>query len=295
MLRAALRHRQVLTNGMELHVVEAGPDDGPLVLLLHGFPDCWFGWEGQIDALVDRGLRLWIPDQRGYNLSEKPHGVAAYRLDRLAGDILGLMDVAGAQQAAIVGHDWGAMVAWWLGMTAPERVERLAILNVPHPDVFRRTLLRHIDQLRRSWYILLFQIPGLPERMFLRQGAALGVRALVESALPTTFSDADLARYREAWGQPGALTGMINWYRAIARYTPPKPSSPRLTMPTLLLWGMRDVALSATMARPSIEMCDHGRLVLFEDASHWVQRDAAEAVSTLLGDFLTSPLSDAAQ
>ena len=282
-----LREQLILTNGMTLHVVQAGPETGPLVILLHGFPEFWYGWRHQIDALAAAGLRVWIPDQRGYNLSEKPQGVAAYQLATLGQDVLGLIDAAGERQAAIVGHDWGAMVAWWLGMTAPERVSRLAILNVPHPIVFERTLRHDFSQLRRSWYVYAFQIPRLPERRIARDNWSLGIRSLKATGLPTTFTEDDFTHYRAAWAQPGAMTAMINWYRAIARHRPHYPPSTRVTVPTLLIWGTLDIALASTMARPSIEQCDQGRLVLFDDASHWVQHDKAEAVNALLIDHLS--------
>lgn len=281
-----LRHTTIATNGIHLHVVQAGPEDGPLVILLHGFPEFWYGWRHQIDALAAAGLRVWIPDQRGYNLSDKPEGVRSYRLDILAHDILGLLDAAGTRQAAIVGHDWGAMVAWWLGIAYPERVTRLSILNVPHPLVFQRTLWRDLDQLRRSWYVFAFQIPGLAERMIRRQNWERGIQALVGSGQRGSFTPEDLDLYREAWSQPGAMTAMLNWYRAIARFPQRIPPPARLTMPVLVIWGARDFALSSKMARPSVDLCDYGRLVMFDDATHWVQHDKPAEVSALLTDFL---------
>lgn len=153
-----LEHRMIdLSSGVALHVAQAGPQDGPVVILLHGFPEFWYGWREQILALAAAGFRVWAPDQRGYNLSEKPRGVRNYRLDALARDIVGLMDAAGVERACVVGHDWGAAVAWWLGINYPNRLAKLAILNVPHPAVFLPFLRSHPGQMLKSWYMLFFQ------------------------------------------------------------------------------------------------------------------------------------------
>lgn len=289
MLPKGASERFVTTNGVRLHVVEAGPADGPLVVLLHGFPELWYGWRRQIEPLAGAGYRVLVPDQRGYNLSDKPRGVSAYRLDALAGDVVGLIEDAGREKAAIVGHDWGAIVAWWLALTHAERLERLAILNVPHPAVMRRHLRSSRRQLRRSWYIFLFQLPWLPEWFLRRRGFRNAVRAL-RASRPGTFSDADIEVYREAWSQPGALRSMLHWYRAALRAPSRRPPSVRVSVETLMLWGCRDVALGREMAAPSIDLCDKGRLILFEQASHWLQHEEAENVTRLLLGFLEGGL-----
>jgi pimeloyl-ACP methyl ester carboxylesterase len=277
--------RFVVTNGVRLHVVEAGPGDGPLVVLLHGFPEFWYGWRKQIGPLAGAGFRLLVPDQRGYNTSDKPEAVSAYRLDALADDVVGLVDEAGRERALVVGHDWGAVVGWWLAMTRPERVERLAVLNVPHPAVMRRHLLRNPRQLLRSWYIFFFQVPGLPEWWIARNDFRNGCRAM-RTSRRGSVTDADLARYREAWAQPGALRGMVSWYRAALRSLGARAPSPRVRVPTLMLWGARDVALGREMAEPSIALCDDGRLVFLEDATHFVQHDEPDRVNRELLAFL---------
>jgi len=290
MLPHGASERFVATNGVRLHVVEAGPADGPLVVLLHGFPELWYGWRRQIGPLAEAGYRVLVPDQRGYNLSEKPRGVSAYRLDALAGDVLGLIDDAGRDRAAVVGHDWGAVVAWWLALTHAERLERLAILNVPHPAVMRRHLRSSLRQLRRSWYIFFFQLPWLPELFLRRRGFRNAVRAL-RASRPGTFGDVELAVYREAWGQPRALRSMVHWYRGALQTRSHRPPSLRVAVETLMLWGCRDVALGREMAQPSIELCDRGRLILFEQASHWIQHEQAESVNRLLLRFLEGGLA----
>src|SRR5512145_875022 len=152
-------YHHIVTHHIHLHVAQAGSPDGPLVILLHGFPEFWYGWRRQIPALASAGYRLWAPDQRGYNLSDKPDGIAAYNLDDLAADVIGLIDAARQEKAYLVGHDWGAAVAWRVANQYPERLQRLVVMNVPHPAVMAQHVRRSFAQLRKSWYILFFQIP----------------------------------------------------------------------------------------------------------------------------------------
>lgn len=281
-------HRTIATNGLHLHAVEAGPESGPLLLLLHGFPEFWYGWRHQIEPLAAAGYRVLAPDQRGYNRSDKPKGVSSYSLDLLARDAVGLIDALGYDKAYVAGHDWGGAVGWWLGVHHPERIEKLAILNVPHPYVMLRTLKSNSVQRRKSTYIAFFQLPWLPERTLRAKNWAAAVKALQKTSRPGTFSDDDLVLYREAWSRPGAITAMLHWYRAA-----PRKSAPRLTrgdrvaIPTLLIWGAQDRALLREMAQPSLDLCDDGRLVFLEEASHWVQHEEADAVNAMLADFFS--------
>ncbi|MEP0807499.1 MAG: alpha/beta hydrolase [Chloroflexota bacterium] len=281
-----LEHTHIPTNGINLHVVQAGPKSGVPVLLLHGFPEFWYGWKNQIPALVEAGCRVIIPDQRGYNLSDKPKGVKNYRVEALVKDIIGLMDALEYEKVNLAGHDWGAVVAWTLAILHPERLHRLSILNVPHPAVMRRFLTRDLEQIRRSWYIFFFQLPFLPERALSANDWRGAVSALRGSGKIHTFSREDIAKYKEAWSQPGAMTAMLNWYRAVIRHMPKLPRDPRVRVPTLMMWGMKDVALSHRMARPSMDYVDEGNLILFPEATHWVQHDEAEAVNHYLLDFI---------
>jgi len=272
-------------NGTCLHVVQAGPEEGPLVILLHGFPEFWFGWRHQLPALAAAGYRVWAPDQRGYNLSAKPASLDAYSVDTLARDVVGLIDAAGRDRAFLVGHDWGASIAWWVATRYPDQIDRMVVINVPHWAIFREHMRRNVRQVLRSWYILFFQIPWLPEA-FARLGDwAMPARALRQSSLPGTFTDADLDEYRKAWSQPGAYTAMLNWYRAVVQKPPAFPMDPRITVPTLLIWGAKDPFLGSEMARPSIELCDQGRLVFLEGATHWVQHEKASEVNELIVRF----------
>ena len=275
------------TNGIKLHVVMAGPKAGQPVLLLHGFPEFWYGWRKQIPALAKAGYRVIVPDQRGYNLSDKPKGIKAYSLDKLADDILGLIDALGYYKVHLIGHDWGAVVAWAVAIWHPERLNKLGILNVPHPAVMVNYLRRgDPEQLRRSWYIFAFQVPWLPEYYLRKNDWRNGDRILRGSSKRRSFTREDVAEYKKAWSQPGAMTAMLNWYRAAVRYLPKLLKDGRVKVPTQMIWGMKDVALSHRMARPSIDYCDEGSLVLFEEATHWVQHDEAEAVNQLLIEFL---------
>ena len=282
----ALRHLTLTTHGVRLHAVEAGPADGPLVILLHGFPEFWYGWRRQIGPLAAAGFRVLVPDQRGYNTSDKPRPVSAYGLDELALDVIGLIDAAGIDKARIVGHDWGGVVGWWLGIRHPQRIERLALLNIPHPLVMRRTLLKSAVQRKKSRYIFLFQLPWLPERTFSRDGFAYAEKVLRVSSRPGTFSDEDVTRYKEAWSQPGAPRSMIHWYRAALRAQLEITKNPRVPVPTLLIWGTKDRFLGEEMAEPSLALCDQGRLEFIPEATHWVQHEEAERVNGLLVDFL---------
>jgi pimeloyl-ACP methyl ester carboxylesterase len=274
------------TNGVDLHVVAAGPEDGPLVVCLHGFPEYWYGWRGQVPALVEAGYRVLVPDQRGYNLSEKPQGVRRYGLNELRDDVRGLIESTGRDQAHLVGHDWGAMVAWYLAMTHPEDVGRLVVANVPHPVVFRRQLLRNPRQMLRSWYAATLQVPWLPEFVLRANDYAALLRTLRSTSEPGTFSDADLLRYRESYDQTGALTGMLDWYRAALRHRPSLTADPWIDPPTLLIWGENDDALIPEMAPESIGLCSDGRLERFPDATHWVIHERTDRVNELVLEHL---------
>src|SRR5215210_3622896 len=234
---------------VRLHYVEAG--EGPLVVLLHGFPEFWFGWRFQIPALAAAGFRVVAPDMRGYNLSSRPRRVAAFDSDRLAADVRDLIRERGAERAFLAGHDWGAAVAWATAMNHPEVVERLAILNVPHPRRFLQAL-RRPRQLAKSWYILCFQLPWLPERL-VRVGRWRPFRFGFEhDARPGAFTPQDIARYIEAWSKPGAAKAMIDYYRAALRQTPSRAQRRvrSVIAPTIVIWGERDRYLGPELAEP---------------------------------------------
>ena len=268
-------------DGVQLHAVTDGPEDGPLYMLLHGFPEFWYGWRYQIPVLAAAGYRVLAPDGRGYNLSGKPSEVKAYRMEELAADVLAIADQLGYRKMRLAGHDWGAAVAWYLALRYPERIEHLTILNVPHPAVLMRRLRRDPRQMLRSWYMAYFQLPWLPEAGFRAFNYRSCTQALIRTSRPGTFSPEDLERYREAWRQPGAVTGMINWYRALFRYRPAL-GTPTVQPPTSILWGVKDKFIGSDLAQESLGHCREGKLTFFEEATHWVQLEEPEKVSQLL-------------
>ena len=272
---------------VRLHAVAAGPKDGPVVILLHGFPEFWYGWHRQTEPLAASGFRVIVPDQRGYNLSSKPSGVAAYALLELVSDVIAIADQLGQEKIFLAGHDWGAAVAWSTALLHPQRLARLVVLNVPHPSVMRKFLSTRPRQLLRSWYMFFFQLPWLPEAFFSALNFRTGTRALLRSSRPGTFSAEDLAQYRAAWSQPGAITAMINWYRALFRVRVKFPDK-TVRVPTRILWGERDAFLLAEMAQESLRYCTSAELCTFANATHWLQHEEPARVSELLIDFFRS-------
>jgi pimeloyl-ACP methyl ester carboxylesterase len=272
-----------VADGVRLHYVEAG--EGPLLVLLHGFPEFWYSWRRQIPALAAAGFRVVAPDMRGYNLSDKPAGWRSYDLALLAGDIAGLIRHFGESEANVAGHDWGAAVAYGVAMNHPEVVRRLAILNVPHPERMLHGL-RTPRQLRKSWYMFFFQIPRLPEALLRKDDFAFAKRSLRGDSRES-FSDADLQRYAEAWSQPGALTGMIDYYRAALRRSPRAAASQLrpISAPTLVIWGERDRHLGAELAEPLPRWVPDLRVERLPNATHWVHHEEPARVNELLGEF----------
>ncbi|ELZ78251.1 epoxide hydrolase-related protein [Haloferax larsenii JCM 13917] len=266
-----------------LYTVEAGPEDGDLVVLLHGFPECWYAWTDYLRPLTQAGYRVVVPDQRGYNLSDHPETVDAYHIDELASDVVGLIRALGKERAHVVGHDWGGAVAWWTALHHPDRVHSLTAMNLPHPTVFARHLRRDPAQQLKSWYVLFFQLPKVPELLAPLGDYALLERTLRDSALPGTFSPADLEHYRKAWAVPDAYGSMVNWYRAVVR-SRPEPRETQVDAPTLVVWGKRDRFLRQKMARESLTYCADSHLRTFDDATHWVHHEEPVAVARALVD-----------
>ncbi|OGK85667.1 MAG: hypothetical protein A2050_02440 [Candidatus Rokubacteria bacterium GWA2_73_35] len=288
--RAPLEHRFVGTNGVRLHAVVAG--QGPLVVLLHGFPEFWYSWRHQIPALAAAGFRVVAPDLRGYNDSDKPPGVPAYRMTELVEDVAGLVRALGAGPAAIVGHDWGGAVAYAMAMLRPELVARLAVLNCPHPAAFARAIWGgDLEQLRRSWYMFFFQLPDAPEALLAAREFRLLRRLAWDHARPGTFTRRDVVRYVEAFAKPGALTGALNWYRAMFRRPQAGRRYPPIAAPTLVIWGTADHFLGpALLGGMRRHFGGPFRLVRLPGVSHWVQQEAPARVNALLLRFL-APLS----
>ncbi len=280
-----LREKYIETNGIKLHVMEAGPENGPMILFLHGFPEFWYAWRKQIPYFAELGYLVVVPDQRGYNLSDKPEGIESYRSDDMARDVNGLIDHYGRDQIYLVGHDWGASVSWWTALKYPERIKRMVIMNVPHPKVFNRNLLNNPRQMQKSWYIFFFQLPKAAEKLGAANNYEWPVELLATTSRPGTFKPEELEEYRRAFAQPGAFSAMVNWYRSSIQCHNEPPASFRITMPLLILWGIDDTAILEEQADQSLEYCDQARLVKF-NASHWVQHEEAEQVNQLIKEFL---------
>jgi epoxide hydrolase 4 len=275
---------QQKVNDIRLHYAEAGDADAPLVILLHGFPDFWWGWRRQMGPLAEAGLRVVAPDQRGYNLSSKPPRYQAYDLDILSSDVIAFADALGSPKVRLVGHDFGGLVAWWAATCHPDRVERLAVINAPHPEVVSPYMRRHPTQMMRSLYAGFFQLPWLPETALSAGNFAMLRQALTGSSRAGAFTSADLDLYERAWAEPGALKAMLDWYRALRVKAQLRDA--RVTVPTLLIWGQQDRFLETGLAEESLALCDDARSVFFERASHWVQLEEVDAVNQALVEFL---------
>jgi len=271
----------VEANGLRFEVLEMGSGDR-LALCLHGFPEHAVSWRHQMPVLAAMGYRVWAVNQRGYGRTTRPTRVMDYALPELMDDVAALIDASGATSVALIGHDWGAMVAWCFAAGRLRPLERLVIMNVPHPLCFRAAL-KHWRQARKSWYIAFFQLPALPERMLMANGGAAVRRIFGRVALPPDV----LAVYTEQIVEPGAATAMLNWYRASRRPSPRMPDLTRvIEVPTLVVWGERDVALDLICLEGTERYVRDLTLKRLPGVSHWVQQDALEAVNGLLREFL---------
>jgi pimeloyl-ACP methyl ester carboxylesterase len=286
-------HHHVDTGEVRLHVAQARPagvaDDAevpaeiPLVVMLHGFPEFYWTWRHQLGALSAAGLWAVAPDLRGYNESDKPKGVSAYEVEKMAADIAGLIRALGRKKAIIVAHDWGGIVAWSFAQEHPEMLERLAVLNIPHPLVMANGL-RRPAQMKKSWYVFFFQLPFLPERAVLKDDFAFVRRTFRADKLPAE----DIERFIDALRAPGAVRSAINYYRAGFRRVllGRLPKLRTIEQPVLVIWGDKDRYLGSEMATPPKRFVSNARVVHLPSSSHWVQNDAPDKVSELLVDFI---------
>jgi len=282
---AEVTHETVHGDGVDLHVAVAGPADGDPVVLLHGFPDFWFGWRHQIPALADAGHRVYALDTRGVNESDAPEGVSLYGIDDLAADALAVIEArADGGPVAVVGHDWGGGVAWWLATEFPERVERVVAVDAPHPVAMERRVFRDPLQALRSSYFLAFAVPGLPERLLAAADWRLLTAVLTSGARQDAFADAETYDYRQAWERTGAAS-LLAPYRAALR-DPPEPHDPRVAPPAAVMWGTDDPAFSPGLVDDTAALCADATTVRFDGAGHWLHREATEDVNDLLVRFL---------
>lgn len=278
-----MEHRYAKVNGIQLHYVEEG--SGELVILLHGFPEFWYGWKNQIPVLSKK-YRVVAPDMRGYNLSDKPTKVSDYKIDLLALDIAELIKTLGEEKAIVVGHDWGAAVAWAVACLHPQRVKKLAILNVPHPNEMSRAFKGfNFSQWKKSWYIFFFQLPFLPERVI---GTEKFFRATFKNMLMRreVITRDDIKKYVEAYRQPGAVKSAIAYYRAAFRSFLTAVKMPKVKAPVLMLWGEKDTALGKELTYRTKEYCESTCEILYDSTSgHFVQHDNPDWVNQKLLEF----------
>ncbi len=279
-----------MAGGLRFHVAACGEGER-LALCLHGFPECWYSWRHQMPLLADLGYRVWAPDLRGYGESDKPVGLREYAIERLLGDVAALIDASGSRSTTLIAHDWGAIIAWYFAIRRVRPLERLAIMNVPHPFA-ALPAIRTWKQFIRSWYVLFFQLPWLPERLLgARSQRAIGEAFRRSCVNPEQFPDAVLEVFRQAAARPGALTAMLNYYRAFIRgggARRQKRLGPRtIETPTLMLWGEQDVALTRETTYGTAAFVSDLTLRYLPQASHWVQQDAPETVNRMLRAWLS--------
>lgn len=287
MTEAAIRTAMVDANGLTFEVDQCG-DGGRFALLLHGFPESKFSWRYQMPLLASLGYTAWAPNMRGYGKSSRPQGIAAYHIDNLVADAAALIDAAGAKETLLIAHDWGAIVAWQLAIRKTRPLSRLIIMNVPHPACLAREL-RTWKQLRKSWYVFFFQIPWLPERILTTKSAEAVQRAFSDMAVDKSrFPVAVTDEYRRNALEPGAMTAMINYYRAAMRAGEaamnPKPGT--VDTPTLLIWGEEDTALDKATTLGTDAYVKNLTLRYLPGVSHWVQQEAPEKVNAMIAAWL---------
>ena len=292
--------RRIEANGLSFEVDEiapAGASTGRLALCLHGFPESKFSWRFQLPLLAGLGYLAWAPDLRGYGGSSRPKGVAAYDIDRLVADVEGLIAASGASETLLIAHDWGAIIAWHCAMRRIRTLSRLVIMNVPHPTRFAEDIASNPAQRRKSWYVAFFQLPWLPEFALTRNGARAIGEAFVGMAVDKSrFPEAVLDHYRANARAPGAMTAMVNYYRAAwrgrARMTPAQNT---VEVPTLIVWGKEDSALEASLVPGTERFVADLTVRYLPGVSHWVQQEAPETVNIMLEAWLTGrPVPEAA-
>jgi pimeloyl-ACP methyl ester carboxylesterase len=285
-----VRHGYAQVGDVRLHYAECGEGER-LVLLLHGFPECWYSWRHQLKALGER-YRVVAPDMRGYNLSDKPGRVEDYQMKRLVDDVTGLIRHFGAREAAVVGHDWGGAVAWAVAQYFPDYVWKLASLQTPPPAVWGRNM--SLRQLMRSWYMFFFQLPSVPEWWIRRDDFAGLAKTLRATSRPGTFTDADIEVLKAALREPGALTGGINYYRANLRAFLSRGFGgreirrhERVRVPTLFIYGERDFAILPETVAGVGDYVDAPYTELrLGRSNHWVQQESPAEVNAALLSFL---------
>jgi epoxide hydrolase 4 len=284
---AALTYERIRANGIDFNVAVAGTGER-LALCLHGFPESSFSWRHQMPLLAALGYRVWAPDLRGYGATSRPLGVQAYDIKILEEDVAALIEAAGAKEVVLIGHDWGALIAWYYAMFGRLPISKLIIMNVPHPALAEKGL-RTLQQLAKSWYIFFFQLPWLPERLLAAndyQAIAGAFRAMAVDK--SRFPREVLRVYQDAAAKPGALTAMLNYYRALVRglRTNRRRGTPEIKVPTLMIWGEVDSALGKELTYGTEQYVSNLTLRYLPNVSHWVQQEAPEIVNAMIGAWL---------
>lgn len=278
----------VKANGLTFEVDQCGTGD-KFALLLHGFPESKFSWRYQMPLLARLGYTVWAPNLRGYGKSSRPAAVGDYHIDHLVADVAGLIDAAGAKSTLLMAHDWGAIIAWQFAIRRTRALERLVIMNVPHPACLAREL-RTWAQLRKSWYVFFFQIPWLPERMLRAKSAEAIGRAFVDMAIDKSkFPVAVIDEFKRSALEPGALRAMVNYYRAAMRAGSKamNPDPGTVDVPTLMIWGLEDSALGKATTERTDTYVRELTLRYLPGVSHWVQQEAPEKVNAMIEAWLT--------
>jgi pimeloyl-ACP methyl ester carboxylesterase len=285
----AVQNIRVAANGINFEVATMGGGDR-LALCLHGFPEHAYSWRYQIPLLAKLGYRVWAPNLRGYGGTDSPKNVEAYKTRTLVADIAALIRASAAKETLLMAHDWGGALAWSLAMIEPQLIQRLIVLNLPHPACFAREL-RRPAQISRSWYMYFFQLPWLPEFLLGRgQGRATSELMRRTSRDLSRFPEEVLEVYRQNAARPGGLKAMINWYRAAFRdggFTRVRADAlSKIDIPTLFLWGDADAALSIRTTRGTEKHVTNLTFRVFPGVSHWIQQEAPETVNAMIEAWL---------
>lgn len=280
--------KYIQVNGIKLHVIEEGPKDGEVIIFLHGFPECWYSWKKQIPFFAQQKFRVLAPDQRGYNLSDKPANVKAYHIRNLVADIVGLIKSTGKERVYLVGHDWGGAVAWKVAEAYPDLVYKLVILNMPHPKVFKKVLRSSLRQCLLSSYIFFAQIPWLPEKILQLTDYKILTQAMKISSIKPAFSDQTLEKYKRSWKRKGSMHAMINWYRA-AKYSREPKENVRIKVPVLLIWGNQERFFIKEAVDDSLAICEEAVLCKTK-GSHWLQHEKPEELNKQILNYIRKSL-----
>ncbi len=275
----------IQVNDINLHYITQG--SGSLILMLHGFPEFWYSWRHQIPEFA-QDYKVVALDLRGYNESDKPQQKSAYVMAEFIKDIEGVIKGLGYENCVLVGHDWGGAIAWCFAYAHPEMVEKLIVMNFPHPAKFMEGLGTP-EQLLRSWYIFFFQLPFLPELMFEFDDYQAIASAFKNMSLnKSAFTEADLEAYKDAAAKRGALTAMINYYRNIFPGFFDRQEWGMLRIPTLMIWGKNDTALGTELTYGTEEYVESFQLRYIPNCSHWVQQEQPELVNQYMQEFLSN-------